>query len=472
MPQKNDFKTFWKAKAKYYRTHIIEFAHEVLKTKPDPIQTKFLLKVQNNEAVSLRSGHGIGKTYCIGIITNWFISCFPNSRVITTAPTARQVKEVTWAEIHKRAEGTFLHQLFEYQTTKIMITKSWGAIGVSSSLPENMEGFHADNLLFIVDEAKGVMQKIFDAIMGTQTTNTKMVLVSTPSPNPLGEFFDSFKPGSIYETCHFTCHQSKRPGMPKYIAMMKKKYGENSPIYQMKVNGDFPDVSEDTLIPWQHIDAACSRNITIDVKKEFHRILSCDVARFGNDITVIFILEWQKVNGLWVKKLVDHENFNKQPTNYTAGRIVEMDKKWNCKELRVDAGGGDLGAGVVDQLMMNDTISHKVVAFVAGGKQGFSDEDNWYYLNWKSKAFDHLRKIFEEGRIDIKDYEELVEQLTLLRKDYSTGQKLKILDYGEELKGTDVKHKSPDYADALSIGCAPLMEDEVHVLEDDDELIF
>ena len=459
----NDFKQTWKKRIPFWRKDILQFAREVLKTEPDSLQKKFLKVVPKYDFIALRSGHGIGKTYCDSIIVPWFISVFPDSRVITTAPTFRQVQEVTWSEIHKQCANTVLKKLMEFQTTKIKLkgTEHWGAIGASSGRQENIEGFHADNLLFLVDEAKGVMQAIFDSVMGTQTTKTKIIINSTPSPNPLGEFYNAFKPNSIYNpprgiNMHFTCLESPRPGMKAYIDIMKKKYGENSQIYQMKVMGDFPEAGEDTLIPWKHVNAAINRELTIDAQQEYKRIISCDVARFGQDKTVIMVIESQKTEHGEIFKLVDMEDFEKKPTNYTAGRIAEMDKKWHANEIRVDAGGGDLGAGVVDQLMLSP-IDFKVVPFVAGGTRNFNEADKDYYLNWKSKGYDNLRILFEQGRIDIKDVGDLCEQLILLRRDYTTGQKLKILDYEEEIKqNPDIKHKSPDYSDALSIGCAPL----------------
>jgi hypothetical protein len=400
----------------------------------------------------------------------WFNTCFKNSRVITTAPTGRQVKEVTWAEIHKTIRGTILEKFMEVQSTKISITADWGAIGTSSDKPENIEGFHADYLLFIIDEAKGVSQSIFDAIMGTQTTKTKIFMVSTPSPVPLGEFFNSFKPGSIYNApnginLHFSAFESPRPGMPKYIEMMKKKYGEDSPVYQMKVLGNFPDISDDTLIPWQHANAAVVRKIDIDYKKEFKRVQSCDPARFGSDITVIFVVDKQKIENKWVKKVIHCEWYGKKDTSYTAGKNHEIALKFHPNKLRVDCGGGDIGAGVVDQLMLMEDIAQIVEPFVAGGTQGFSSEDSSYYQNNKAKAYDYLRKDFEDGVLQIRDEGDLIEQLILLKKKFGSSGKLQILDYDDKIKSKDVVHKSPDFSDSLSIACFEFDEPEYTVLD-------
>jgi hypothetical protein len=241
---------------------------------------------------------------------------------------------------------------------------------------------------------------------------------------------------------------------------MKKKYGERSAIYQMKVLGDFPSEAEDTLIPWQHVDAATKRLINIDYSKEYERRISVDVARFGMDKTVIKVIDVQ--NELY--KVIHVHSFAKEPTTFTVGEVLRIDREFHANKIRVDAGGGDLGAGVVDQLMTTE-VDFKVESFVAGGTHGFSDDDKQFYTNWKSKSYDHLRVLFEQGRISIPTNDELMEQLILLRKDYGSNGKLKILDYDDELKGSDIKHKSPDFADALNIGCAPLKLEDYHVLD-------
>ena len=461
----NDFIKYILKRIPAWRKDIILFAHEALNLKPDKIQTIILKSWMNNDYNALKSGHGIGKTFCVSVFTIWFMICYYNSRVITTAPTGRQVKEVTWAEIHKNIKGTIIEKFVEVQSTKISITKNWGAIGTSSDTPENIEGFHADYLCFIIDEAKGVNQSIFDAVMGTQTTKTKVILISTPSPVPLGEFFNAFKPNSIYNTLHFTCMESGRPGMPKYVEMMKKKYGEKSPIYQMKVLGEFPDISDDTLIPWQQINAATVRKLEIDYDKEFKRILACDPARFGNDLTVITLMDKQKRNDKWIKKVIKIVSYGKESTAYTAGRIKELALEYLPNKIRVDCGGGDVGAGVVDQLETMEDIAQLVEPFVAGGSQGLTDEEKSLYMNWKACAYDSLRRDFEDGRIVILDEGDLVEQLTLLRKDFGTNGKLKILDYDDKIKSTDFTHKSPDFADSLNIAAVELISGDFLVLD-------
>lgn len=86
---------------KLYRKNPVLFANEVVCFVPDEWQSGVLMDVATAPKVSVRSGQGVGKTSIEAVIALWFLSCFPMSRVVATAPTARQLNDVLWAELSK-----------------------------------------------------------------------------------------------------------------------------------------------------------------------------------------------------------------------------------------------------------------------------------------------------------------------------------------------------------------------------------
>jgi hypothetical protein len=58
--------------------------------------------------------------------------------------------------------------------------------------------------------------------------------------------------------------------------------GVTSPIYQSKVLGEFPDVSDDTLIQPKWIEAQKR-----PLERNGHPLIAADIARFGEDETVM-----------------------------------------------------------------------------------------------------------------------------------------------------------------------------------------
>ena len=434
----NERRTEWKKSPS-------QFVRDVLLKTPNKEQELIFDAISKHDSVAVRSGHGIGKTFAAAAIAQWFLSCFPESKVITTAPTWSQVKDVLWAEIHNLSYGTILRDMWEYQITRIVVDESHFAMGRSTDKPERLEGFHAPYLMFIVDEAKGISDAIYNAIKGTQTTKTKILLISTPSPNPMGAFYKACtEKKSLWKVLHFSSIGASQVNQD-WVKKMKIEYGENNPIYQMKVLGEFPEITEDMLIPFKHITTACTQDFDGSFprfKTEYNRVIGVDVARFGSDKTVIMVMD--EYNGMWI--LRHCEAYTKKPTTFVFGKVIELDNKWKANKIKVDDTG--IGGAVTDMLN-NSQLSDKVVPFISASTSDFDDEDKKIFLNWKSKSYDKMRKLFERGSIQIHETGELLDQLSLLRYEFTNNGKLKIKDFPED--ETFKTKKSPDYTDAMMI---------------------
>jgi hypothetical protein len=68
---------------------------------------------------------------------------------------------------------------------------------------------------------------------------------------------------------------------PEWVEERKIRWGVTSPIYQSKVLGEFPDISDDTLILPKWIEAAQKRTL----ERTRRPIIAADIARFGEDET-------------------------------------------------------------------------------------------------------------------------------------------------------------------------------------------
>ena len=335
-----------------YQYDMVEFVHDILRPKEIyPYQKDILNAIgvpNTTQRVAWHKAHGVGGTAVMAWAAIAFLFTRPQSRVVTTASVNRQVRDILWPEIHKwMRKANFIPLGWKWPYTlldmKLEINQEWFAIGASSDIPENMEGFHAPYMLYIVDEAKTVSKGIFDAIEGALTgeKENKLLVVSTP---PLG------KEGHFYEICrgaydgwkvfHTDAHDS--PNVPKlWIEQKEKDWGIKSPEYVSKVLGLFPDSSEDTLIPLSWVEMAVER--WESAKDQTHggeRVLGVDVARFGGDETVLALRE-----GFFFPPFVHHI---KEETMQTAGRvIVEVDRR-KAEEVHVDVIG--VGAGVFDRV--------------------------------------------------------------------------------------------------------------------------
>jgi hypothetical protein len=121
------------------------------------------------------------------------------------------------------------------------------------------------------------------------------------------------------------------------------RWGVTSPIYQSKVLGEFPDISDDSLILPKWIEAAQKRT----VERTRRPIIAADIARFGEDETVIMRRE-----GGCIRVYRTH---HKADTMATAGHIAKAmrdidDEAWKNDWVRAIIDVAGVGGGVVDRL--------------------------------------------------------------------------------------------------------------------------
>ena len=193
--RKNKYTEILNRKVKLWRKSIALFAWDNFRFVPDDWQKEAFKRVERSKRISIKSGQGVGKTAATAIIFLWFLVCFPNSRVVATAPTRQQLNDVLWAELEKwRQKSPLLVRALKWTKTYIYFVgreKRWFGVARASSKPENMQGFHEDNMLFVVDEASGVDEAVLEAIRGTLTgVNNKLLLVGNPTQTS-GMFYDS-----------------------------------------------------------------------------------------------------------------------------------------------------------------------------------------------------------------------------------------------------------------------------------------
>src|SRR3990167_3674384 len=268
-----------------YRSDFNLFVKEVIGATPFQYQEEILRTLSDPEVkrVAWHKGHGVGGTTLMAWITIAFLFTRSNAKVVTTASVNRQVRDILWPEIHRwMRKASFglmgWYWLYNLLDQKLEISQEWFAIGASSDTPENMEGFHAPHLLYIVDEAKTVPKGIFDAIEGALTGNieAKLMVVSTPPLAREGHFYDICR-GAVpgFKVFHTRCQDS--PNVSKeWIEEKKIEGGETNPVYISKVLGEFPDSSEDTLIPLSWVELSMERWLE-NVNKEDSPVMGAGV---------------------------------------------------------------------------------------------------------------------------------------------------------------------------------------------------
>ena len=375
-------------RVKAYQRDPLFFCKEVMgEEKHWAKQVKVLQALARGRRVAVRSGHGVGKSYVAADAVLWFIECFAPAIVITTAPTWRQVEKILWGEVaehYSRSKHPLGGQILK---TELRFGPKWYAMGFSSDKPDNFQGYHQANVLIIVDEPSGIPDEIFHAIEGTLSNkNAKLLLIGNPIRDT-GYFADAFK-SPLFEKIHISCLESPNvifgeeiiPGLTtrKWVEEMKEEWGEDSSIYKSRVLGDFPGEGADTLIRLDWIEKAKQRYIDNKMPTTGYCVLGVDVARFGDDFTVLVTRKGARV--------IDIESYQNRDTMHTVSRIRSKIDQFGVDDVVIDDNG--VGGGVTDRL--RELQHDNIIPIIGGGLA----EDSEKFQNRKSELAWRARKAF------------------------------------------------------------------------------
>ncbi|HFD31312.1 MAG TPA: hypothetical protein ENJ28_01170 [Gammaproteobacteria bacterium] len=252
--------------------------------------------VANHEGlnrITIVSCHGTGKTHVLALILHAWNYCF-YGLVVGTAPKQDQIKTRFMPRYRKikRAANEAYQKLSKVDTLKVSILgdSDWGYIGETASEPENMAGYHDTPQLILVDEASAkTLDPMFPVIEGALTTKGS-VLVEIGNPTrSQGEFWASHnKKGTkeLYYKVHVKPKDSRYVSQ-EWVDTMIAKYGEQSPVVQVRVFGNFVEQDANQLIALSWLEDARHE---WEPDGSIRRLkVTCDVADGGEDETVITV---------------------------------------------------------------------------------------------------------------------------------------------------------------------------------------
>lgn len=430
----------------FYIDHPVEFAIDILKVQPTLEQQAVMNDVAKFPMVSVKSGHGVGKSALESWIIWWYISTRPYPKILCTAPTKHQLHDILWAEVSKwKRNSKSLDKDFEWTSEKIYLKGSqeeWFAIARTSNKPDALQGTHAEHVLIIIDEASGVPDIVFEPVLGSMSTiDAKLLMCGNPT-QLVGFFYESHTTKrELYKT--HTIDGSKCERVDKnYVQTIIDMFGKDSDVYRVRVAGEFPKSNPDSFIG---LDIIRTEKKVMDVVESID--LGVDVARYGDDESVVATT--------YNKSQVERLNvFKHNDTMKLTGQIVNIIKMLNLKypsiivRVKIDCDG--LGVGVYDRLkevIVEKNLKAKAIECHFGGKGGkVSYDEPIEYYNSTGIMWGTLRSKLKNNEITIPNNEELIKQITNRKYFINSDGTIK-LERKEDMKKRNVH--SPDRADAV-----------------------
>ena len=392
------------------------------------------------EAVA--SGHGIGKSAEVAWIILWAMSTRPQLNGVITANTTNQLTTKTWRELSLWHSRLINKHWFKVTATKVFhvdYEKTWfcNAVPNTEHNSEAFAGLHGTHVLIMYDEGSGIPTAIYEVSEGAMTDPRAMWFVYGNPTKNTGKFRDIFANDSRWTTHQIdsrTCKMTNKDEINEQIA----EYGEDSDFCRVRIKGQFPRVGMMQFISSEICDICMLTDFPYESYFQLPKVIGVDVARFGEDKTVICIRQGRKV--------LELRRYRGLDTMQVAAKTVSAIREFKPTATFVDGVG--IGAGVVDRLRM---LGHDIIEVNAGVKA--SDERTYY--NKRAEMGDRLRIQMIEG-MDLPNDADLRKALIGIEYGFDAKEKMR-LERKQDMKKRGLE--SPDDFDAIAYTYAELIGD-------------
>jgi hypothetical protein len=426
----------------------------VLGVELTPDQTLFIDDLAHSDNVAVKSGHGTGKSCGVGCAVLWFLYTHYPSIVITTAPTERQVKEILWREIRFRKAQALKPLPGKPLTMKLDLGPRHYALGFSTNDVQQMQGFHCDYVMIVIDEANGFPDELFQAILGLVSGGTRVLLVRIGNPiEPIGHFFNAFTdPDVSKHTMSCLNHPNVLTGKniipgavtKSWVDKMLRLWGKDSAFWDSRVLGNFPRVATDIVVnlPWvEQAEQEKPRR-----GKDDELFMGYDSAEYGNDEHVWYI-------GTRTVRVHVEVQRNIEPSA-GAGVTKRLQRQFSIPEKNITIDGTGAGAVMYSFLKLDlPDVRRFVARETALNDKEFEDKQSeayWHIRNMLNPESDIFDRYSFNGKVD------KVKADICSRKYISSPGKGRIM-LEPKPKFRDRLLRSPNWGDAMMLCYSPLV---------------
>ena len=357
-----------------YQQDPVGFAKDILGIQLWSKQIEILESFKTHKRISVKSGHKCGKSTTAVVAALWFYCSFEDARVIFTAPTGHQIRDVLWHELHRVVNKSLTKipgDLKELPSSGFVAEDRRHIKGLTARDAEAMAGISGKNVLFILDEASGIDDRIYEAIEGNRAAGAYLLMISNPTRTQ-GEFYLSHtKKKEFYKALTISCMDVPNvkegreviPGLVgrEWLEEKRNECGEESAFFQVRALGNFPSGDSNTVVPMYVIEDGKNmwRKLreTDTIFKNDPRYkgpleIGIDTARYGDDESVVCIIRGHDMLGM--KALTHSRASEKTCTDEIIGALFSLLNEHRGPRdplpiVKIDGTGG-YGGSVYDAL--------------------------------------------------------------------------------------------------------------------------
>ncbi|RUP42334.1 MAG: hypothetical protein EKK63_01775 [Acinetobacter sp.] len=397
------------------------------------------MAISKKRWVGIESATSTGKTFTVARLIYWFLDVYPNSLVVTTAPKKDQLKKILWTEIgncfnkfksiRANSEMLSLNIVVDGRTRHLsrmdpgdsVSGMGWEAIGIVSGVSAGedsatkMQGFHRENMLFLLEEMAGIHPAVLTAIINTSTAKNNIILgIGNPDSqiDTLHTFCNMKKVDHIvvsaYDHPNVVCKRTVIPGAVSIdsIELRKEEYGEDSNFFRSRVRGIAPEEGTSALIKSEWIDQCTVTNpkfVGVEIDNNSANAAGIDVANsvdgdeaaiaLGKKNELLHLQSFHCKNATHLAYNLIYDGSELARREYTDYRTPIL-SDWEILPQHTGIDGVGVGVATVNAFW---DLKIKVVSLIGGQldtavKTGTDGEVLYKFNNLRSQMFFELRE--------------------------------------------------------------------------------
>jgi hypothetical protein len=451
-----------RTKIRHWLEEPVVFARECLKAEPDEWQIEVLEAYKTHQRIALKASKGPGKSTVMAWIGWHYLLTRPHPKVIATSISGDNLRDGLWAEMAKwQRNSQLLQAAFTWSAERIVAKdhpetwwasgRQWSKTADQSQQANTLAGVHAKYVLVMADEVGGIPDGVIAAGEAALSTgpDTRMVIAGNPT----------HLSGPLYRACTRERHMwfvkeiSGDPDDPKRAPRVSiqwardqiEKYGRDNPYVLVNVFGKFPPGQSNALLGVEDVTASAHRTLTEAEYSREPKILGVDVARFGDDESVVFPRQ-----GRAAMRPVIFRNLELMEL---VGQVALRIERWRPDAVFIDETG--VGGGVVDRLRQ---LGHEIQA-VNFGARPLRPEPK--VADRRTEMWWHMAEWVKHGGC-IPDDPQLISELTAPTYKFDAQNRVR-LESKNDMKARGVG--SPDRGDALALTFAMPVQARNHAYE-------
>ena len=348
-----------------------------------------------------------------------------DGRFAYIAPYYKQSKQVAW-DYFKQFCGVIPDIEFNEAELRIDFPNGSRIRLYGGDNPDALRGIYLDGV--VLDEVADMRPNVWGEVIRPTLADRQGWAIFIGTPKGIDLFYEIYQKALQSPDWYARVLRADETGIIPDDELASARAEMTEQQYAQEFLCDFTASTGDTLIPITLAVEASQRHILDINVKGAVKVLGVDVARYGDDRSVIF-----PVQGL---KAYDPIVFSEISNVDLARQVIEKIRTFEPDYVRIDAGRGE---GVIDYIRSH---GHKCTEVNFGGMPASA-----YYANARAEMWDGMKKWLQAGGC-IPNVPELISELAAPLYSFTTANKL-VLESKEKMRERGLR--SPDYADALAL---------------------